>query len=800
MPDGIPRLGMVRSARALGWVLLIGWMTLLRGAEAEAVPSFLREIEPILTRLGCNQGACHGKGAGQNGFRLSLRGYAPEWDHRWITEEAGGRRVDFAEPEASLLVTKPLGKVPHEGLVRFEEGSRYHKTLVAWIAARAPGPLPVEQEPDLDRLEVMPGDREYAVGDTQAMVVKAHWPDGTTRDVTWLTQFFSNDEVTASVDADGLVRARRVGETSIRAHFLGRVAVVRVTVPSTNVVEEWRFGRAQNAVDEAVFARLRALRIPPSPLCDDATFARRSMLDVIGTLPTPEEVEGLVMDRSPDKRERWVEQLLGRREFADYWTLQLADLLQNRRERDHDVRGIKGVRGFHAWLHRKVSEGMGWDRIAREVLTARGDSFENPAVGYFVTVVGEAQPTESEVTDSVAQAFLGTRIGCARCHNHPLEKYTQDDFHRFAAFFSRLHLKRQEPEKGPTELVVASKERVERGRRMDEAFKKLETAQTRRSAAGGDEETAARKELEERQGEYARLKQEVEELDSRPPRTRQPRTKKEVEARPLDRTAMEWGLGVDPRERLADWITSPENPLFAEAMVNRLVGHFLGVGLVEPVDDLRASNPPSNPALMALLAAEFRKSGHDLRHVMRLVLNSRTYQLTSKTVPGNEADRRFYSHYRARRLPAEVLADAVMSLTGLSERFEGHPMGVRAIQLPEPAKGSYFLSLFGQSERVTACACERKGEVTLPQLLHLQNGPETMRKLGDPDGRIRRLSKKDWPLERVVDELYQVALSRAATASEKAAILPALEGVPREEALRDLAWALINSKEFNFNH
>lgn len=768
--------------------------------ELPSVPSFRREIEPILTRLGCNQGACHGKMAGQNGFRLSLRGYAPELDHRWIATDLGGRRIRPDDPEASLLVTKPLGRVPHEGLVRFEEGSRYHRTLVAWIAARAPGPRPAAEEPDPARLEIVGGDRQEKVSGTFSIGVRVHWPGGGSDDVTWLAQFFSNDETVARVSADGRVEVLRPGEVALRAHYLGEVATIRVTVPTGREVEAWRFGKSGSAVDAAVFGKLKALGIPPSPRCDDATFLRRVMLDTIGTLPTPDEVRSFLADRAADKRERWVETILGRREYADYWTLQFADLLQNRRERDHDVRGVKGVRAFHAWLHGRISAGIGWDRLVREVLTAEGDAFVNPAVGYYVTLVGEAKPTEGEVTDSVAQAFLGTRIGCARCHNHPLERYTQDDFHRFAAFFSKLHLERQAPDKGATQLLTHSKERMERAKRVEEAGKKLQDAQQKALASAGEGEGGLRKELEDARREHARFKRELEEIDGRAPRVQQPRTREILEARPLDRTAMDWSRSGDPRAALADWITSTNNALFAEAMVNRLWKHFMGVGLVEPVDDLRTSNPPSNPEVMALLASEFRKSGYDLKHVIRLIVNSRTYQLSSAPVPGNESDRRFFSHYQARRLPAEVLADAVSELTGVSERFEGQPVGVRAIQLPEPQTGNYFLSLFGRSERVTACACERKGEVTLPQLLHLQNGGETVRRLGDADGRIHRMVRAKRPLRDCVEELYLVAVGRMPRAQEVREFEEVLRDVPLGDALRDVAWALINTKEFGFNH
>lgn len=764
-----------------------GRVEVIVGTRARpAAPSFRRDIEPVLTRLGCNQGSCHGKQAGQNGFRLSLRGYAPELDHFWITEELAGRRIQPSDPDASLLVSKPMGMVPHEGLVRFTEGSRYHRILRDWIAARAPGPLGEAEEPDPVRLEVLPGDRSYRVGTEQPLLCRAHWPDGRVEDVTWLAQFVSNDETIARVDADGSVTVLRPGETTVRAHFLGLVQAVRVTVPAADPVEPWRFGRGETQIDKRVFEKLRELRIPPSPRCDDATFLRRAMLDTLGTLPTAVEVESFLSDTAPDKRSRLVESLLSRREWADFWTLQLADLLQNRRERDHDVRGLKGVRSFHQWLHGQLAAGIGWDRIAREVLTATGDSFVNPQVGYYVTLVGEKAPVESEVTDSVAQAFLGTRIGCARCHNHPLEKYTQDDFHQFAAFFSRMHLERQGPDKGGTTLVPWSAE-VARKR------KALQESEARLAGKSGTDADAVRKEV-------ARLREELDRLERQVPATEQPRTRTRVEARGLDRVAIRWGTGQDPRVVLADWVTSTNNPLFAQAMVNRLWKHFMGVGIVEPVDDLRASNPPSNPALLDALAGEFKASGHDLRHVMRLILNSRTYQLSSVAVKGNSTDRRHFSHYQARRLPAEVLADALAAVTGVAERFDGHPVGVRAIQLPEPQTGSYFLSLFGRSERVTACACERKGEVTLPQLLHLQNGGEVLRRLADPDGRIHRLARTRRPMVELVDELYLVTFGRRPTTAERATVLPLLEGVPREEALRDVAWALLNSKEFNFNH
>jgi hypothetical protein len=888
----------------------------VREAATKAAPSFRQEIEPLLTRAGCNMGACHGKLAGQNGFKLSLRGYAPELDYGWLTDDVGGRRINPAFPEESLLVTKPLGTVPHEGKVRFTEGSRYHHTLVDWIAARAPGPVPMELEADANRLEILSGtgfqpvsgasspsqehglearatgkmpvplaaSRTLRPGETQQFLTRAHWPDGRIRDVTWLAQFFSNDQTVATVTPDGLVKAIRPGETAIRVHFQGLVEVVRVTIPFTNTVDGWKFTRGQNPVDAPVFAKLRALNLPPSPRCDDATFLRRAMLDTLGTLPTPDEVREFVADRSPDKRNKLVDALFDRPEFADYWTLQLADLFQNRKERDHDVRGAKNVRAFHGWLHGQVAANRPWHELVREVLTASGDAVSHPEIGYYIYLVGEKRSTESDVPDAVAQAFMGTRIGCARCHNHPLEKYTQDDFYHFAAFFDRVTLDRKGPAEGATTLLTMSREERERVQRLEEAEKKLKEAEAKllalgyesderppsprpsppgrgRNAPAADHSTdktaltpptdsranaaqssatavvdvaarqlaspspggegrgeggrpsispeltkqleAARKEFGDRQREFAGKKRELEEIRQRGPRAWQPRTKRDVKAQPLDRTAMQFTADTDPRAQLSDWLTSTNNPYFAGAMINRLWKHFLGTGLVEPVDDLRASNPPSNPELWALLSREFVGSGYDLHHVMRLILNSRTYQLSARTVRGNETDTRFYSHYYARRLPAEVIADAISAATGVPDKFDGFPVGLRAVQVPEPTVSSYFLTLFGRSERVTACACERSGDVTLPQLLHLQNGDEMNKKIQHPEGRLKALltsAKLATDKPGLVEELYLVTVGRRPSAAETERVLTQLGEAKPEEVLPDLFWALLNTKEFAFNH
>jgi hypothetical protein len=713
-------------------------------ADDRTVPSFLNEVVPLLTRAGCNQGACHGKNAGQNGFRLSLRGYAPEQDHASIAREYAGRRISGPVPDESLLLRKALATVPHGGGRQIAPGSRGHRLLSDWLSAGAPGPG--ADDPALVALELTPAAQTLTPDQDVQLTATAHWSDGTATDVTWLVQFASNDAGVVDVSPAGLAHGARPGGTAVRAQFLGQVAVAVFTLPYDQPISDSDFPPPANVLDEHVFDRLRALRIPPSPAADDAEFLRRAYLDTIGLLPTPEDVRAFLADAQSDKRARLIDALLERPEFDDYWTLQLADVLQNRRERDHDVRGTKGVRSFHLWLREQVAARRPWNQIAERILLASGPADQNPAVGWHIVAVGEQPADQSEVVAAAAQAFLGTRIGCAKCHNHPLERFTQDDYYHFAGFFSRERLQRRDPQQGATVLAYESP------------------------------------------------------ADGRVGVT-QPRTGQFLAPRPLDRSELAIDPIRDPRLALAAWITSPLNEQFAGAMVNRLWRHYLGVGLVEPVDDLRSTNPPSNPALWDALCREFAGNGFDLRHVMRLILNSRTYQLASRTRPENETDARFYSHYYARRLPAEVLLDAISTATGVPERFPGYPLGIRAVQAADPGVESYFLGLFGRSARVTACACERTGEVTMPQLLHLQNGEDLAAKIAAPEGRLTALLSASADHDAAIEELFLATLSREPRSAERDAVEAALAvGAPREAVLGDLLWALVNSKEFVFNH
>lgn len=768
--------------------------------ERQGPVSFQEEVIPLFTRMGCNQGACHGKQAGQNGFRLSLRGYAPELDYQWTTREFTGRRISVPVPDDSLLLRKPLGQAPHAGGRLFTPGSRAHRLLRDWIAGGAPGP--VADEPRAVKLEVAAGSGPLKVGQQQQIVVQARYSDGTLRDVTWLSKFVSNDEGLLDVSTDGLATALRNGETAVRVHFQQLVEAVIFSVPYETITPPELFARKNNAIDELVFGKLAQLHIPPADLCDDARFLRRAMLDTIGTLPTPAEVRSFLADASSDKRARLVEVLLSRPEFVDYWTLQWCDVFQNRKERDHDVRGTKGVRSFYAWLRTQVAANRPWNQLATDIITATGDSTARPQIGYYIVTVGENRDAaRSEVVDSVAQAFLGTRIGCARCHNHPLERYTQDDYYHFAGFFSRVSLRRQESQKGPTSLVVGTEEQEQISREITQADQQLAEARTAVAGKTGDDEKNAERRVAELEQHRKNLDKRLDDARKKPIGVVQPRTGQFVAARPLDRTTIEFDTAGDPRTALAAWVTRPDNEYFSGSFVNRVWKHFFGVGLVEPVDDLRASNPPTNPELWKLLNREFVEHGFDTRHVMRLILNSRTYQLDSATQPANEKETHFFSHYYPRRLPAEVLLDAISQATGVPEPFPGYPLGLRAIQLPDPSINSYFLGLFGRPDRVTACACERNGEVTLPQLLHMQNGDLVPRKVLSADCRLKLILKNEPDDKKVFEELCFLTFSRLPTADEEVKVLEfCSKSSNREKAFQDVLWALLNTKTFAFNY
>ena len=729
-------------------LLAVALPSMAAADEAKVAPSFANDVVPVLSRLGCNSGACHGKLAGQNGFKLSLRGFAPELDYTSITREARGRRIAKSRPRDSLLLAKPTMRVPHKGGKALAPGTPEYTTLLAWVAAGAPGP--VAGEIAVAGITVEPASAAYKPGEKRGLKVVARYTDGSARDVTRLALFKSNEEGVATVDERGEVVARRPGSTAVMAIYQGQVAAHVVTTPYDANIDDNLYVSRHNYIDDHVMSKLREIRLEPSAPADDPTFLRRAYLDLTGSLPEPEAASAFLADASDGKRHKLVEELLASAAFVDYWASFLGELMQNRQERDQDKRGRKGVRGLAIWLREQVREDRPWDAVVRDVLTARGPLGQEPAGGYFLV---NRKP--EDLAEAATHAFLGTRLQCAKCHNHPLERFTQEDYYGMAAFFTRVKTDGKQTDEGPAVDVGVPGRRGREGAKTD--------------------------------GEKVGVSQ--------------PRTGQFLPPRPLDRTEITLRAGQDPREALADWMTSRRNPLFARAIVNRVWKRFLAVGLVEPVDDLRATNPATDEPLLDALCADFVAHNYDLKHLMRTIVDSRTYQLASDPTPGNAVDRKFYSHYYPRRLGAEVLADALSQATGVAEPFEGYAVGLRAVQLPDPRVQSYLLDTFGRPERVTACACERSDEVTMPQVLHLMNGEALDRRIDAPEGRLGALLASGKPDVEVVETLFLATFARRPGIEQRRTVESALAGVvDRRAVYRDLLWALVNSKEFLFGH
>ena len=729
-------------------LLAVALPSMAAADEAKVAPSFANDVVPVLSRLGCNSGACHGKLAGQNGFKLSLRGFAPELDYTSITREARGRRIAKSRPRDSLLLAKPTMRVPHKGGKALAPGTPEYTTLLAWVAAGAPGP--VAGEIAVAGITVEPASAAYKPGEKRGLKVVARYTDGSARDVTRLSLFKANEEGVATVDERGEVVARRPGSTAVMAIYQGQVAAHVVTTPYDANIDDNLYVSRHNYIDDHVMSKLREIRLEPSAPADDPTFLRRAYLDLTGSLPEPEAASAFLADASDGKRHKLVEELLASAAFVDYWASFLGELMQNRQERDQDKRGRKGVRGLAIWLREQVREDRPWDAVVRDVLTARGPLGQEPAGGYFLV---NRKP--EDLAEAATHAFLGTRLQCAKCHNHPLERFTQEDYYGMAAFFTRVKTDGKQTDEGPAVDVGVPGRRGREGAKTD--------------------------------GEKVGVSQ--------------PRTGQFLPPRPLDRTEITLRAGQDPREALADWMTSRRNPLFARAIVNRVWKRFLAVGLVEPVDDLRATNPATDEPLLDALCADFVAHNYDLKHLMRTIVDSRTYQLASDPTPGNAVDRKFYSHYYPRRLGAEVLADALSQATGVAEPFEGYAVGLRAVQLPDPRVQSYLLDTFGRPERVTACACERSDEVTMPQVLHLMNGEALDRRIDAPEGRLGVLLASGKPDVEVVETLFLATFARRPGIEQRRTVESALAGVvDRRAVYRDLLWALVNSKEFLFGH
>jgi hypothetical protein len=718
------------------WPLVVGILAssgtfAAEGPDPSHPVSFRNEVVPALTKLGCNQGACHGGQHGKGGFKLSLLGFEPEADYTSIVKSAEGRRVTPSVPEESLLLLKPTRVVAHGGGKRMEVGSRVYELVQHWLEQGAPPPR--QDEPAVIGLAVEPAQRRMAPGDTQRLVVTATFSDGTKREITDDAKFDTLNEGIATATPEGLAKAVGQGETNILVRYQGRAALARLTVPYTEA-KPFDFP-ARNFIDERAAAKWRELGLVPSGLCSDTEFLRRAMLDTVGTVPTPDEVDAFLADPYPDKRAQWIDRILDRPEYVDYWALKWGDLLRI----SADKLGAQGMLAFNLWLRDSLRANKPFSRMAEELVTAQGSIYTNGPANYFRVASGP-----DDLAETTAQVFMGVRLQCAKCHHHPFESYGQDDYYGLAAYFARIRTK------GSQEFGLFGQEQI--------IF----------VAKGGE--------------------------------VNQPRTGKRMTPRPLGAEPAD--DPIDRRRALASWLTRRDNPWLARNVANRYWGYLLGKGLVNPIDDLRDTNPPTNPELLDALAGEFVKSGYDLKALLRLVLNSRVYQLSAQPVPENQRDSTYFTHYTVKRLSAEQLLDALNAATGTIEKFVRRPAGTRAIALPDTNFPSYFLDTFGRPVRATACECERTADPNLSQALHLMNGDLINRKLAQPDGRLARMMK-DPKLtdETLIQTLYRVTFGRPANESELAAARSVIAEAPsRTVGAQDLFWGLLNAKEFLFNH
>lgn len=704
--------------------------------------AFREHVVPVLSKRGCNQGSCHGALAGKNGFKLTLRGYDPEVDYDTLTRQSQGRRVLLAEPEKSLVLQKASFGIPHGGGQLLKKNSLEYRVIKEWIEAGAKAPT--EADTEVVDLEVYPKSAVLRNGSEQQLVVRAKYSDGRWEDVTRWAKYNSNDEGVAQVDdATGRVMMLGHGEAAITVWYSSKVLYARLAVPFETQVDPARYTSfpRRNYIDGLVVAKLRSLNIEPSPEAGDAMFIRRAYLDAAGVLPTPEDAENFLADARPDKRARLIEQILAKEEFTDYWAYKWSDLMLVTARK----LGPVGMRSFYNWIRESVSQNKGWNQFANEILTSSGSTRQNGALNYFVL-----HKDPIDLTENVTQAFLGQRLTCARCHNHPLEKWTQKQYFQMANLFSRVGLKNGNV---PGETIV-----------------------------------------------FARTSGDVN----------HPRLLRPLNPTPLDGAEMSLEDQADRRAHFAKWLTSPENQFFARNLVNRVWGNFMGRGLTDPVDDVRATNPASNADLFDALVADFTKD-FDVKRLIRTIMNSGAYQLSSEPNGSNQNDGKYYSHYILKRLPAEVLLDAMSQVTGVATAFDGYASGTRAMQLPDVQVKSEFLNVFGRPKRVICDAGERSSDPSIAQALHVINGETLNRKLMDPNGIVNLLLKLGLSEGRMIDQIYLSAFSRLPGEAEKQRSVELLQdsrlksGAPeamlqaRRQSLEDLLWALLTSKEFLFN-
>ena len=713
--------------------------------------NFANQIVPIFTKTGCNAGGCHGKSGGQNGFRLSLLGFEPTEDYEHLVKEARGRRLFPAAPEASLLLQKATAMMPHGGGKRIDIGSDDYKLIARWM--RQGMPYGKTNDPTVARIEVHPKQRTFTPIDQsrareqavapplrqQQLVVLAHYTDGTVEDVTRSALYEPNDKDMARVSETGHVELfQQPGDVAVMVRYQAKVAVFRATIPLGAPVE--KLPVAKNFVDELVFAKLKTVGMPPSDICDDATFLRRAALDIAGRLPTADETAKFLADTNSDKRDKWVDQLLDSPEYAEYFANKWSALLRNKRT---DGNHRRGTYGFYNWIRDGLYANKPFDQFVREILAASGDMAHTPPVAWY----RQARETTTQLEDT-AQLFLGQRLQCAQCHHHPFEKWSQQDYYNFAAFFSQVGRKGSGQ---PGEELIFVK----------------------RTA----------------------------------PSATNKKTKQPVKPAGLGAPVLELSADDDARLALAEWMISNDNRFFARSLANRYWKHFFNRGLVDPEDDMRETNPPTNPELLDALAKHFVASSYNLKELVRTIARSTAYQLSSVPNEHNAVDKQNFSRYYPRRLPAEALLDAINVVTKSDNKFEGLPRGTRAMQLPDNAfnASTYFLTVFGRPDSSTSCECERSQDASLAQSLHLLNSKDVQEKISHDKGAAALLAADAKTSDdEKVKQLYLAAFSRQPNESEIAVAKGHLERAKDDKAKRqayeDMVWALINTKEFLFNH
>ncbi len=795
----------------------VGWVKVAaKDATREVPASFKNEVIPVLTKAGCNQGACHGAQHGKGGLRLSLLGYDPDSDYTAIVRQNEGRRVVMTDPEQSLMLLKPVLGTPHAGGMRFKKTSYEYQVLLNWLRDGAPGPDP--NEPEIASVEVTPahtvtrlpraeGDQSVTVQfpqlkgapqtvklePIQRLVAVAKFQDGSTEDATRKTQFNSLNDALASADSDGLVTVQLRGETSVMVRYRGAASIARFTAPYQELKSFPALATA-NYIDQLTSAKWKEMGLLPSPRSSDAEFIRRVYLDVLGQLPKPEEVKAFLAEceaerqvgamgqgsgagsqgpgagkaqqpikgqadaatqqRQPEPaadprgsgnairnthyaakaRQKLIASILSRPEYVDYWTLKWGDLLRNHRNK----LGDKGMWAFYNWLRASFRDNKPMDQFARELITAQGSTYTTGPANYY-----RVARTPADLAETTSQVFLGVRLACAKCHHHPFEKWSQDDYWQFAAFFSRVGLK------GSQEFGLFGQEQVVRLNPTGEVSN--------------------------------------------------PRTRKVMKPTPLDGQPAD--DPIDRRRVLASWLTAPDNMLFARNIVNRYWGYLMGRGIVEPIDDMRVTNPPSNPELLDALAKDFVAHRFDVKHLLKTIMSSETYQLSSQPTRENRQDEIFYSKYAVKRMGAEELLDAVNFATATTDKFPNLPAGIRAVQLPDPDVRNYFLDTFGRPERAITCECERSAEPNMAQALHLMNSSYVQNKIAHKTGRIATLLGAKKPDPEIIEELYLVTYSRPPAADELTKAQEVVHQAPsKQEGFEDLLWALLNSREFMFKH